>query len=511
MQLTDVGRTNRVHSDEEIKAILQSISDTEHVLRNLDGDIAELTRSKHALLKERRKITGQLKRYQIALAPHRKLPEDVVRYIITICAQDPQVVTIPFSRKDTPPQLVLSHVCSAWRYCALTTPLLWNNIEIKTVPLTFCVVRIAQEWLSRATNHPISLKFIFHFCSTGSEALANSVIRDMILPHQFKKLDIRFYYSGFQQIDNLHKDPTFDLCRLLYSLSYAEEIRLNGHVTMGHDRTSSFPLVGDGKFPHLKLLELNLGRWFSSYDFGIPWHQLLHLNMSISPVSAAWCLSILRQCVSLDRCRLFVTTEDTPEFTPPTKVIVLPNLRKLGLRLNFMFEHANAFLRALVLPGLKSLAIDPGLCPFTWPSTTDSKIAERFNLQQLQELRVVGETASPFLLGSLLESAPSLRLIELPPTTAYDRDTLIGLSTGHLGPCLQSLISPTPDQAFAVVQMVRLRHKHANEASNNRGEDRQVVPFKDVKLQCWMEEYECHLNALKALGVNVDVHNGFPF
>ena len=66
--------------------------------------------------KQLAQLDEQIVRFRIAVAPHKKLPEDVLRYIFTLsCADEPKA------------SLVLSQVCSAWRRLASDIPLLFQE------------------------------------------------------------------------------------------------------------------------------------------------------------------------------------------------------------------------------------------------------------------------------------------------------------------------------------------------------------------------------------------------
>ncbi|KIL56551.1 hypothetical protein M378DRAFT_29213, partial [Amanita muscaria Koide BX008] len=64
------------------------------------------------------------------LAPHHWLPVEVMQHIFGLSATTFGKVFLPPNKSDLPPQLVLSHVCSAWRQLALGCGALWNDIVI---------------------------------------------------------------------------------------------------------------------------------------------------------------------------------------------------------------------------------------------------------------------------------------------------------------------------------------------------------------------------------------------
>ena len=103
---SDVGRSNRIYSEDEIIAI-------QSVMQNAEQ-----------LLEERRRLYELVSRCKVALAPHRKLPEDVLRYIFALHVQEG--MQVPLTRCSgqfvIPAAVVLTHVCCLWRRIALSSP-----------------------------------------------------------------------------------------------------------------------------------------------------------------------------------------------------------------------------------------------------------------------------------------------------------------------------------------------------------------------------------------------------
>lgn len=66
--------------------------------------------------KQLAQLDEQIVRFRIAVAPHKKLPEDVLRYIFALSCAD-----------ESNAALVLSQVCSTWRRLVLDIPLLFQE------------------------------------------------------------------------------------------------------------------------------------------------------------------------------------------------------------------------------------------------------------------------------------------------------------------------------------------------------------------------------------------------
>ncbi|KAF8216828.1 hypothetical protein K438DRAFT_1543592, partial [Mycena galopus ATCC 62051] len=66
-------------------------------------------------------ISAQIQSYRIALAPHKKLPPEVLAIIFVNCVGTP--IILPPSPKE--PALALAGTCRSWRSIILNVPNLW--------------------------------------------------------------------------------------------------------------------------------------------------------------------------------------------------------------------------------------------------------------------------------------------------------------------------------------------------------------------------------------------------
>ena len=138
INLSEVGKTNETYSDGDSKIIQRALFSVEKRLCDLQNHATENTRGQiWALINE-------IHRYKVALAPHKKLSEDLLRYIFILCAGNAPV-RFPAQRetnkKDSHPRLppirlILSQVCSSWRQIALYSAELWNNVSFNAYPIT---------------------------------------------------------------------------------------------------------------------------------------------------------------------------------------------------------------------------------------------------------------------------------------------------------------------------------------------------------------------------------------
>ncbi|PFH47510.1 hypothetical protein AMATHDRAFT_151913, partial [Amanita thiersii Skay4041] len=128
--LTTIGQSNHECCKVAVHVIKQLEEALENEINRLDETIARLCG-------KRDDLSQQLDKCMVALAPHRRLPADVLQYLFLICTE--VIVTedgfswglfFPFSSIDIPVQIILSHVCSFWRHIALSTPSLWSSLRV---------------------------------------------------------------------------------------------------------------------------------------------------------------------------------------------------------------------------------------------------------------------------------------------------------------------------------------------------------------------------------------------
>ncbi|KIL59253.1 hypothetical protein M378DRAFT_85313, partial [Amanita muscaria Koide BX008] len=116
LNLSEIGKTNYdYHSEEEKQLIRDTIRCTNEAIQCL-------------ALREKA-LKSDLERYHIALAPIKQLPCNILYCIFELRCQDELPVHLPFQWPN-PPQITLSHVCSAWRRAMLNFPKLWSDIVI---------------------------------------------------------------------------------------------------------------------------------------------------------------------------------------------------------------------------------------------------------------------------------------------------------------------------------------------------------------------------------------------
>ncbi|KAF8881556.1 hypothetical protein BD779DRAFT_1001705 [Infundibulicybe gibba] len=287
------------------------------------------------------------------------LPVDVIREIFLQCLLEPcRLPPIP-----TEPRLVLTHVCSAWREVALGTRKLWVDIIVYLEYFRFSEVHghsIISTWLSRSFPCPISI-----LVQCRPHTLR--VFTNLILPnlHRCRQLELGTTGPELRQLLLLPVGTLADL----------EDIELYGTIESGagadlfnHKQITVFQ--GCPKLHRANLsISLDTGPRIDLRRLGLPWGQLsvLHLKW----VSAIFCLDILQECVSLQKCSLSIDRIDNVSVNElhalSKQPLLLPSIHSLSLTLT---NHHTHFLAALHMANLREFCPGGLWYDFRWPSSS---------------------------------------------------------------------------------------------------------------------------------------------
>ncbi|KAM6493206.1 hypothetical protein JOM56_011340 [Amanita muscaria] len=500
LNLSEIGKTNYdYHSEEEKHLIRDTIRCTNEALQCL-------------ALREKA-LKSDLERYHIALAPIKQLPCNILYCIFELHCQDELPVHLPFQRPN-PPQITLSHVCSAWRRAMLNFPKLWSDIVIAPYYNAHYdkVVEIANAWLSRAKDLPCSVKFVQYWSERDSQQAWRQAIKNLVSRHSGKieRLDVPFvdhYFRDLLQLPDEKLSCIKDLC-----------LQLPQRITFDKDDNS--------KFDFHKLVNLTSFSIQSSTFFLVPtphdayilkfsdimWHQLRHIQLCVE-VPAHFCLTIMEySSATLETCSLVVSNDrsSVPPFSH-REPIHCSRLRDFTVNVFSLdtVKVLDSFLLSLRLPNLKSLTF--GACGYPGrPIPLDPRtliMMQNISSMRLEEL-VISNTAFDIDVQVLLTRFPSLRRLELPTKVEFTVATMCELGAGSIGANLEDLkIKDTKLDIVALLQMVKMR------APTNRKEDNmrraKPAPFKSVVLYYSDRTVNIEIGQLKEeigrLGVYLEV------
>lgn len=378
---SDVGRSNRIYSEDEIIAI-------QSVMRNAEQ-----------LLEERRRLYELVSRCKVALAPHRKLPEDVLRIIFTFHVQEGMQVPYTWSNGHLviPAAVVLTHVCSLWRRIALSSPELWNSISLEMRNHDRSFPPGTRELLSRACNLPINLELrVLRLGSGDPDVDFGDALGQLSSIHGIQKLRLHMDWPLHPQfsLEDMLSVGAFNLVRDL-------DIQLQ-----------NFPITTQTDFPNLEALVCHTPNQGGSLHLpGVPWSQLRRLDISTYMQDVPTALLLLYQCTLIEECKLLVIVFGDPIYPKVT----LLNLRTL--KFTFMIENQeedfdilDTFFSLLSFPTLQSLIIAEEEFFFS-SSRVMSPLAKNLKLMapQLHELYFnipIGDGEA----GTLSDHMPSLHI-----------------------------------------------------------------------------------------------------
>jgi len=295
------GNSYGVHYTEEDNTnIRRLIAEHQTTVDAVDAELERLSRISAELLQKRSKHFNLIQRGKSALAPHSKLPLEIVREIILHASCS--MITIPFEWKFSnsfknnckilPTQVILAQVCSAWREVALSNLQLWSTFTINSwFKLSDLTLKMALELFSRARGSPITLTTIITKLSPQTfQALIKTE------SHQFSELKLDLLEEQLLQFYQLPTKACANLEVLSLHIPYHEvldEISVDFHPD---------------KYPRLKSLTILLGDGPAMWISVIPWRQLTTLRLERIYSSQ---LNTLRQCVSLEECKLRIKMDSS--------------------------------------------------------------------------------------------------------------------------------------------------------------------------------------------------------
>ena len=461
VDLLSIGRTNKTYSEEE-----------EAYIRNI------LLTSR----KQKEEVVDLIGRCEVALAPHKKLPPDVLRSIFHFSNETPP--KFPLSKHVTSSCLLrITHVCSAWRRLALETPTLWCDIRIllSTVDrFRHCqVLSSAGQWFTRAQDIPRSL-FVDFDCHDDSpyihgiwEQMLNFMalyrLRDLQLKYPINLFTLKLPDHAWTSIERLH---------------------LFGNDTVNNSAISLFSDFGS--LSNLKDFRIREASNLRGLDNVIQWHQLRTLDIRQWPfrhsdIPPSSCLNVFRQCQLLEHCSLPLAKESSFISTGASgdseEKIVLANMDYLYLQFSDG-SVASAFLQQFAIPNITTLILeilspDKAQTQLNCDMPTLIGIIQRSaGMHQIQHLEI---DTSPLLdISILLELLPSLERISIESGHLTD-NAIERLSSGKLGPRLCYLSSSlTHDAADKILSMVESRYHNA---TSEQIESR-LCPFRCISIPC---------------------------
>ncbi|KAJ7473753.1 hypothetical protein B0H11DRAFT_2429610 [Mycena galericulata] len=282
--------------------------------------------------------------YHAALAPHRYLPERVLRNIFIWSVHvdnqeskleadlnsvvDPDWDALPDMR------LIVCQVCSRWRSIALETPELWSDVRASFKERLYPrLVNVLLIWVVRSGQHPLSWDLRgYHDDSRIMDLLTQ-------VSHRLR----------FLSIDCLVASPVAALPPR--SIDLLETLCL-GNKWNRYGFKFEFMKGLFAEAPRLRSVTSRM-QGVHLRDWRLPWHQIHELNLLL-PSPASQYYPILNQCPALTRARIEITHIQAADLDGPD--VSLPKLCTLYLA-SPSLRDTEQFLQRISVPGLSDLTL----------------------------------------------------------------------------------------------------------------------------------------------------------
>jgi hypothetical protein len=160
--------SNYVASDSESLEIQEILKNPTLRVAELTSQLQQLDEQHTQLRNEQSALLLFISKHRALISLIRKLPIDILQEIFFACI--PTTYNAVMSRWEPP--ILLTHICSSWRYIAHATPQLWKSIHIAVPSSTpgrypsdyaTSIEHIHRrsdavlEWLSRSAGHPLDI------------------------------------------------------------------------------------------------------------------------------------------------------------------------------------------------------------------------------------------------------------------------------------------------------------------------------------------------------------------
>ncbi|KAF8335629.1 hypothetical protein F5887DRAFT_1079035 [Amanita rubescens] len=491
------GLTNRGHAQSNLEAstIYDAMMQKRETLKNIEREVERL-------LEKKKGIEEELNRPGIVMAlvphDHDRLPDEVLSRIFALVARAHGPVDFPISKKNFPPQLAISHVCSRWRMVAFSTSALWCNTRLLyTALIDDRAVELHQRWLLRAGKVPVTLSVEFGDSVADDEV--PRALQKILSPFQVKTLHVGLtFYEQFEELSKLPQTILTDT---------ETELELDFILPEdGVDLNFSSQQHLINQLRSVTLYGHQLDIWLDKLSGSFPWRRLRSLDASCAGLeNVHLILDILRQTQVLQNLQLTLY-----ELHAVTSIeLTMPSLLDFTLNIDNRRKHNNCaeldnVLRCFSCPSLTSFT----LCsPTYWTGETFEILKQRYNMQKIQKINFINGFTLP--LSSILRNAPMLCSLSILWSAILDDDAITGLSNGSLGQYLRRLEINVVCDIGEVLEMVEARKKIADRLIENGCNWREeIATLRDVVAHFRVSsksrlgnEYRTRLNLLKEAGI----------
>lgn len=119
--------SNEICTGAEEELARAVLSEARGVMQGLREEITGVEKLLESLVKKHKNASQQVDKLAVALAPHKRLPQELLSQIF-VHTMEGMDVSVPPVKSMVPN--VLGEVCSRWRAVAHTNPQLWNHLRV---------------------------------------------------------------------------------------------------------------------------------------------------------------------------------------------------------------------------------------------------------------------------------------------------------------------------------------------------------------------------------------------
>ncbi|KAF9461049.1 hypothetical protein BDZ94DRAFT_1299519 [Collybia nuda] len=355
--------SNEVLSDAEQSMIRKLLIETEYYIKSLDDNILQLPTAIADLQTPRAEALCRIKRLQTGIAPHRKVPHEILLNIF-IGVLDGPTIYLPPRREQSIWNLM--QVCSRWRQIIMAEPMIWGRISMINIKYS--------ESLNALTHN------IFSNCGRGCLITyqTSSIVSEEVWKGLFSLIST--HPTRFRHIEFMFREfspPSVDNTPPIV-LNHLESIGLVFRSNLIYDRDT--PAMNFLKSEGLQ--DVSIYTLYPCQDSAwlgriiLPWIQLKKL--AIQSITVSVLLSILQNTAILEDCTVMVQFDPTLVFGA---LLEGPNIRLEHLRTLILTapphrEITKNLIDALTVPKLEYLAFE-GNCWDVWPQDSVLRLIAR--------------------------------------------------------------------------------------------------------------------------------------
>ena len=287
--------------------------------------------------------------------------------------------------------LILGTICGRWRAITWSTPRLWSSISINFG--TGSKLQLAQEWLSRSGQLPLSI------------SMTAGIDRDL-LPLLSALIDvINGYAHRWRVLDILLPPPMLPLFHAdPRGISILHTLRIDPGILFSEARRVSENFNPTNPCPSPIVVGI-----FSVHfkSVRIRWGNVTHLDVEYFSIDE--CFEVLRQAPSLTNCRFDSIKSNQHDFPLPESILYHPNLTSLSI----CCQDPAIFFQYISFPYLIFLSLGGD---FTRFPTQDFLSFLRRSSPPLHELHLLSfEGEDEESIFQILNGTPSLKIFRLYP------------------------------------------------------------------------------------------------